>query len=127
VNVLAGETLDPARGPDTILRGTGPGWRVRPQRGAVTIALRAPAERPFEQVALALDAASARRLVGYEIAVGLAGRADEEFQPVSFCRPAGPDSTVIACRFLQQLRRSLRLVITWRGDEPVTITGVAVQ
>jgi hypothetical protein len=127
VNVLAGETLDPARGPDTILRGAGPGWRVRPQRGAVTIALRAPAERPFERVALELDAASARRLVGYEIAVGLGGRVEEEFQPVSFCRPAGADGTVIACRFLQQLRRSLRLVITWRGDEPVTIMGVAVQ
>ena len=74
VGVLAGETVDPARGPEMIFQRDGRGWVVRPRSGAVHVVLRSPVERTFARVALQLSPDSAKRLIGFEVAVGLAGR-----------------------------------------------------
>ena len=127
ISVVDGETLDPARGPDEILRREGLGWNARPRSGAVNLVLRSSSARTFTRVTLRLSPESAKRFVELEVGVGLARRDREEFQMIQYCgRPAG-DATLIACSFLEQTRHNLRLDITVKGDDPITIRGVDIR
>ncbi len=122
--VLRGRTPDPAAGPAGSTDASMPPWRVEPQDGQVVITLSSDREQVIREVVVEQDGEGMPALVSVAVEVGLSGRAEGDFVALHTCR-LGREGRQIACAFVEQTRREIRLSI--QASRPLAIRRILVR
>lgn len=122
--VLRGRTPDPAAGPAGTTDASKPAWRVEPQNGQVVIALSSNREQAMREVIVEQDGEGSPALISVAVEVGLSGQAEGDFVALRTC-PLREAGRQIACAFVEQARRDIRLAIQASG--PLTIRRILVR
>jgi hypothetical protein len=121
---LAGDTLDPASGPQQSLAGSGAAWVVRPSHRVAVLTATFALPRQISVVALGTGNLPPNAVTSLDVDTR-AAPSEADWTDAIYCQAR--EGAALKCRFLARTVRVVRLVIRTASDAPISIVGLDIR